>query len=188
MSFAAPSASANHFDNMFKTNNLNRDCQDSDAFSPRLCRTDNRTVGWHDQNSLPDDVRPDIREVLEASFEATVLTVGRDETPQYTGLGETDIIYQQGPLVPGAAGVTWCDDAISDVLCDQQYVLFDSNHPPKKLICHESGHTIGLTHGQDAAPSVSNANNDLGCLQAPFSEITNDLLGSHNKVQINNVY
>lgn len=186
--WVAPPASASHFDNMFQTNNTYWDCVDQEPVSAFFCQTDNRTLGWFEQGSITNNGRQNLRETLEISFEATVLSVSRDDSPAYTGLAETDIIYQEGALPSGVVGATWCDDAVSNRDCDQHYVRFRDATPGKQVICHESGHAVGLTHGQDAAPRQSNGDNDLGCMQTPLSEVNNELLGSHNKVQINGTY
>lgn len=36
-----------------------------------------------------------------------------------------------------------------------------------RLACHELGHTMGLTHGTSAQPTVSNATNSFRCMKTP---------------------
>jgi hypothetical protein len=108
--------------------------------------------------------------------------------PVYTGSAETDIIYQKGTLPGGLLGQTLCDNAVNTQLCDQHYVVVSTDTPDTRLVCHESGHGVGLTHGQQAAPRLANGDNSLGCMQDPNVEIPNGLLGTHNTQAINSAY
>lgn len=57
----------------------------------------------------------------------------------------------------------------------------------KALICHESGHSIGLVHGQDADPGVSSTATSLECMKTPLDPGSR-ILGEHNVDQINANY
>lgn len=76
--------------------------------------------------------------------------------------------------------------------CDQHYVLFDSddygNNPDAPVICHEVGHTVGLTHGPDASsPALSYGDPLIGCMRtAPLT--TDTSIGVHNTGEINRIY
>ncbi len=83
-------------------------------------------------------------------YDPTDLTAIQESTPSYTGGSETDVIFQYGYLPPEAAGMAWCDDAISSSVRDQHYAKFNTSSPSYALACHETGHTVGLTHGADA--------------------------------------
>ena len=55
-------------------------------------------------------------------------------------------------------------------------------------MCHEAGHAIGLTHGQNASPLLLNSDNSLNCMQTPDNEVLVASLGTHNIQQINAAY
>lgn len=103
------------------------------------------------------------------------------------GSAETDIVYQIGATVPsGFDGWAWCDDAVSTTRCDQHYVRLRANSVTNGLICHETGHAVGLTHGNHAAPNVGQTDARLGCMKTPVT--ANEALGSMNKANINETY
>jgi len=53
----------------------------------------------------------------------------------------------------------------------------------------ESGHSVGLTHGDQASPTASNLDANLGCLRTPLRRSSPYYaLGSHNVGQINGEY
>lgn len=87
-------------------------------------------------------------------------------------------------------GITLCDDPIDGtVKCDQTYIYFRSSTPDRPLICHEAGHGVGLTPGEDSYPAVGNGSNILACMQDPSSERANyNFWGSHNMSWIDYIY
>ena len=105
----------------------------------------------------------------------------------YSGSAQTDIIYQaNGSRIPsGAEGFKWCDNAASYFHCDQHYIAFRSSSPDPGLACHETGHAVGLTHGSNASPVLSNTDTRLGCMTTP---VLNRWLGSNNAEGINATY
>jgi hypothetical protein len=128
--------------------------------------------------------------VLSDEFEPTDLSVNWDAPPVYEGDAETDIVYELGESGTGLDGIAWCNDAKGGTHeCDQHYVRFDDDisWPGRNIICHESGHAVGLTHGEDADPEVDNEDDALGCMQTPVP-ITDDELGTHNVDMINGTY
>lgn len=78
--------------------------------------------------------------------------------------------------------------------CDQHYVRFDNSTPAQKVVCHESGHAVGLTHGSDADSgyypdgSVDDADDSLACLQTPVSVFQTAKIGPHNTSEVNGTY
>ena len=80
--------------------------------------------------------------------------------------------------------MAWCDDSISSSVCDQHYVKFNTSSPEYALACHETGHTVWLTHGADAYPSQSDYTWDLGCM----GTANLNTVGSHHQSQINATY
>jgi len=132
---------------------------------------------------------------LTNEYAPTDLSVSTVSTASYTGSAETDIIYQESQYEYGTTvwqnnliGETWCDDSVDGLRCDQQYVRFNINvYVDLELACHETGHAVGLTHGEDAWAPESNTASELGCMETPDSG-SRPHLGSHNASQINTVY
>lgn len=157
-----------HIDSMFKTDNTSGNCQDGGT-SPngRNCQTDNSGLTWGVQSPLLGTTgHSNIANQMNTEFAPTDLTVAYHVNPVYTGGSETDIIYQQGG-VSGADAVTWCDDAVSTVKCDQHYVRFRSTVFGRGLACHETGHAVGLTHGNEADPVQANNYQFFYCMRLP---------------------
>lgn len=184
-------AVAGSFDNMYQTLNATWDCDDEGSSTPpdagaRFCQTDNSTLTFYSYSSISVTGRARISNSLNNDFDSTDLSVSYDSTPSFSGGSETDIIYDQRDDVPDDKdGLAWCDDSVSFLKCDQHYVAFLSDTPSTALICHESGHAVGLTHGSDAYPARSDTSSTLGCLRNPVSPTT---LGSHNEGEINATY
>lgn len=182
-------------DNMVPTANLTIACfnETLNDLAGGLCQTDNAAVTVYMQSSVSTNMRSRIRDALDNSFGATAaLSVSYPSTPVYTGSGETDIIYQQGSIpYSGTVGITWCNDAVDSSLikCDQSYIRFttDTAYEHRALTCHETGHAVGLTHGDDASPAISNTNPVLGCMVTPF-DVNAYTLGANNVQEIDNTY
>jgi hypothetical protein len=76
--------------------------------------------------------------------------------------------------------------------CDQAYINFlyanPSQNYARALACHETGHAVGLLHGEDAYTSgIRNDDSRLGCMVTPVNGDLR-LLGSNNVANINDVY
>ena len=185
-------ASALAYDGIYPTNNYHPTCVDG-TMGDTYCLTDNtyvtayRKSGQFSQGGLDNiaeaDSRYDTGTVLEFHFTGT-------DGVQYSGDAETDIIYEVHD-VPGALlGITWCDDSITQIgdnrRCDQHYVAFPANYPSLNTACHETGHAVGLTHGVDAYPSLSNHDDRLRCMTTGPIEF--DTVGADNKEQIKGQY
>lgn len=178
-------AHAHHgVDNMVPTRNYIGSCGTGSP-SSGFCQTDNATLTVYRESSLSSTGRTNIAAALNDEYAPTDLSVSFVSTPSYSGSAETDIIYQQGTVSGTADGIAWCNDAVSSTKCDQHYNRFDSASPSKALACHETGHAVGLTHGADAYPALSQGDNSLGCMTTPVE--TSDL-GTHNTSMINATY
>lgn len=177
---AVPGAWAHHFDSMFPTLNASWNCTDGGSF----CQTDNSDFTAFRESSLSATGQSTISSVLSSEFAPTDLTVTIQSSGVYSGGSETDVILQYvTTLPPNAAGVAWCDDAVSSNQCDQHYAAFNTASPAYALVCHEIGHTVGLTHGPQAYPWQWDSTADLGCMGT-----ASGTLGSHNANQINATY
>ena len=85
---------------------------------------------------------------------------------------------------PTTIGYTWCNDPISGYRCDQFYVRVEAAYNDYALNCHETGHAIGLTHGQNAEYPSSNSDSRWGCLRTPWDPSHKDL-GANQVTNIN---
>jgi hypothetical protein len=180
-------AAASSFDNMYPTGHTPWTCPQTKS-NGLFCQTDNATLTVYRQTSLEADDRAEIETVLHDQYSPTTLAVHIETSGVYTGNSETDIIYQHSNKMPSTlAGMTWCDDAVTQTKCDQQYVRFSNDGLDKEVICHETGHAVGLTHGQDAYPYVKNNDSALGCMETTDT-LKHWKLGSHNVDEINATY
>jgi hypothetical protein len=144
----------------------------------RVCQTDNAGLVWYADSASPGELEANdfasLQLMLELQFEPTNLTVTYDSTPVFSGSGETDIIFQEAetdlPIPDGAAGVTWCNDAVNggSYQCDQTYVRIMSPDGYRlfgaSIACHETGHAVGLVHGDRAVPAMDPGDHRLGCM------------------------
>jgi hypothetical protein len=84
-------------------------------------------------------------------------------------------------------GATWCNDAADNRRCDQQYIrIRGAGHYSKGLSCHETGHAVGLVHGDQASPPKNNGDEKLGCLENPVG--SGEGLQENNRENINATY
>ncbi len=182
---------AHHFDNMYKTANYSPNCVDGGNSTPgasTFCQTDNSTLTVFRESSLSVSGKSNIAFVLNNSFDPTDLNVTIESSGTYSGSSETDIIYQKRTDIPGTSrAIAWCDDAVTTTKCDQHYVAFDEASPPTYRICHETGHAVGLTHGEHASPVRDNDDPGLDCLEAP-SVGSSGVIGFHSSTLINDTY
>lgn len=144
--------------------------------------------------------RAQIRAVMDNEYQDTDLDPVEVSTPvwQAPGTGETDAIIDEVEVdnffpIMGALGLTWCDNHIDALTCDQHYVFLDDDVTPNHggegftmNACHEIGHTVGLTHPQQASPSQSNGDDRFRCMNSGIWPWTGP--GDNNKHQINIVY
>jgi hypothetical protein len=198
VAIAATTALSGCFDNMYPTANADWDCYDGgpdpDPTTTNFCQTDNDllrvgvlgTLGrWESETQR-------IHTVLANQFTPTDLTVEWDSPVVLSGDAETDVVYELDEMEAGLAGHTWCDDESNvENQCDQHYVefnveRFDSGEPPTSgVICHETGHSVGLVHGASSDPVQRNADPIMGCMQTPVAISS---LGDHNVDMINATY
>lgn len=175
-------------DNLVPTQNYTHKCKSGDVYGGIVCTTDNATVTYFMKNQLEQRDKNVVDDMI-VMYARTDLEIHPDGTPKYTGPGETDIIYEEGPVPGDDEGKTWCNDPIlrRNYDCDQQYVRIQgAGHYTKGLSCHETGHAVGLLHGQDAYPDYPNQSQFLRCMRKMPDY--DDVLGSNNRSNINHVY
>lgn len=159
------------------------------------CQTDNAAVYYYmdsgGEYELESADRADVQNALSGEYSPTQLSIHYDSSPVFSGSGETDIIFQEGStgLSDSAAGTTWCNatDPGDSRACDQQYIRIRGNgYYTYALVCHETGHAVGLQHGDRSSPRLSRTDSRLGCMRTPASG-HNDL-GANNRENINATY
>lgn len=141
---------------------------------------------------------------LFGSYDTTNLApVFEVSSPTESGPGETDIIFKYYSAPSSVYGRAECDDpSIGNDRCDSFYVYFNMDFLnahvgaswyttfTQALACHEIGHAVGLTHGFNANPVISNQNESLHCMRTDMYAWGQDdpTLGTHNVDMINSVY
>lgn len=157
------------------------------------CQTDNRQLSYFMQGSLEHGDKVVVNRVMKTQYAPTVFVRHHPKKPKYHGSGETDIIYREHKVPSGLVGYTGCNDplpkATRPYACDQQYVTIKGGgwYHRDGLVCHETGHAVGLTHGADANPRVSNQKMALRCMRTPATH-PDDKLGTNNQQNINQTY
>lgn len=161
------------------------------------CQTDNATLTIHREGSVSSSDQSMIATEIAADYAPTDFNITYSGTStSYSGSAQTDIIYQTGSVSSGLIGMTWCDHSVhenSDYRCDQQYVRFLSGYSlDYELICHETGHAVGLVHGNRSADTkgVAIANSSgaaLGCMETPDT-LAHNSLNSLEVSEINATY
>ena len=188
--FMVTPISADTFDSMFKTSNTTWSCTDQGSNTPsvgRYCQTDNSSLTYYTDSSLSHTGASRVVSRMNNVYAPTDLVVQRHTTAVYSSSSETDIIFLYRDDLPnGTVGRSWCDDAISSLKCDQHYAAFRDVTPPTSTICHETGHSIGLTHGAQASPVQDQDSELFGCMKTPSAG--NNTLTSQMTDQINNTY
>jgi hypothetical protein len=181
-------------DNMYPTQYANLGCYSEGGPDGNIsCQTDNAQLTYYmdsaGTNELEAEDRRVVIDVMSDIYAPTDFTVTLDTSPEFSGSAETDIVYEESGIgVPsGSDGVTFCNNAASDMRCDQQYIrILGGGNYVQGLTCHETGHAVGLVHGNQASPQLSNRDERLGCMETPVS--TDEVLQDNNVDNINATY
>lgn len=164
--------------------------------SPRqdVCRADNSAHTWYISTGYSS-------RMLDAAISAmnawghtdTDLSVYRDTTLSYL---ETDIHFWSDAALVGTDTLanTDCLAAVDWLRCKAYQVRVRPDvytggyNLAEAVVCHEAGHTLGLLHGLESSPVVSNQNVNLGCMRT--EPLTGNMRsrGAHNVWEINRVY
>lgn len=157
------------FDNMYPTQNLSRSCQ----FDVAPCRTETRLYDFYLHSSLPSTFKGGARSAMDnmdntdmITYELTYAQMDPDEVDGYI------IVTQLGNTLAGRASCARADPNRPSVCRSYRLYIDDVASTSdwayaKALTCHESGHSIGLTHGDSAYPAVSRTHPDLACMRTP---------------------
>jgi hypothetical protein len=115
----------------------------------------------HNYNEQHWDLYENVQYILYESVDPTHVNVNQqsndphDDTCDYSGGTETDMVWWTNHFSGGTRGRAYCED-YDDGRCDQFYVELDmleiaegtnDEQDEDKTVCHEAGHTLGLTHG-----------------------------------------
>ncbi|TDD21591.1 hypothetical protein [Nonomuraea diastatica] len=175
------------FYNMVPNPNYDRVCTKGDKYgSGNVCRSDNAYWTVFRENSLESAEKTRVATVLKEQYGPTALEVHFVSNPVWTGDNETDLIFAEGDVPGSYEGMSWCDDPLELHTCDQHMVRIQPGSYSKGMICHEAGHAVGLLHGRNADPQVSNTHHQLGCMKTPVP--SDAVLGSVNADHINAAY
>lgn len=164
----------------------------ADCYASAPCQADNANHTVY-VSALGPRFQTAVEASLNLSYATTDLTISYTSEPS----SSTDVKYGYGTLPRNVGGQTYCLDAQSSAVCGQFRIVFDadnvcafgcSNNFLRAIACHETGHTVGLLHGEDALPPVRNTDIRLGCLRTPLSEGDTYALGQHNATEINYTY
>jgi len=185
---------AAYTDNMYPTQYLTVACfSESGPNGAGFCQTDNSALNYYSDsagsNALEANDKAVVTHVLANVYGPTDLTVTYDSTPVFSGSAETDIVFEESAagMSASADGTTFCNNAATTLRCDQQYIrIRPSGYFSNGLVCHETGHAVGLTHGNVAAPKKSNTDEALGCMETPVSD--GEVLQANNVENINATY
>lgn len=180
-------------DNFNPNSHYSQACYSTTATIGFPCQTENAALSYYmdsagDYNlESADDLA--VTTTMDNDYHPTHLNTGYDSTPVFSGSGETDMIYQEGSAgIPSSKdGIYWCNGEGTGFKCDQGYVrIRGGGFYTRGLACHETGHGVGLMHGQSATPYVNNDDPRLGCLRTPVG--SNTALGTNNFDNINDWY
>ncbi|MEV0345093.1 hypothetical protein AB0H88_04970 [Nonomuraea sp. NPDC050680] len=180
-------------DNMFPTESTGSSCVIGFGSHPP-CQTDNREVYFYMDSSgeykLESEDRSTVNDAIDGEYRPTDLAFHYDSSPVFEGSAETDIIYQEGStgLPDSVAGRTWCNARGGERYnCDQQYIRIRGNGGYiYARVCHETGHAVGLQHGDYAIPWLNKTDSRLGCMVTPSAG--HNHLGDNNRENIDGTY
>ncbi len=154
--------------------------------TPVVCQTDNTELTVFRGSTLSAAASNNITTALNSWYDITDLNV--QYGVGYTTNGSpTDVAYGISGSVPaGNVAYYYCAIGAGGWKCDQGIVNFiDNSWATKGIACHETGHAVGLVHGQYGVPSLSNEDTRLECMRVPTPDIGN---GDWNRHQINDAY
>jgi len=175
------------FDNLVPNRRIGYSCFSGNIGNFTACSQDNTDLEWGVQAGFSPNEMSNLFSV-QGEIDGTDFRTTRTNSITYSGDYETDIVYTHHSFGGTTIGATWCEDSVNGSKCDQWYVAFkDTLEADMNLACHESGHALGLLHGNDASPAVPLTDSRLGCMVWPADFLSRSL-GSYTVREINNAY
>lgn len=177
-------------DNMYR-NTGQPDCRQG---TPRwdVCRADNTAHSWYLSSGYSNDMLNASISAMSGWGTSDINTV-RETSLSYL---ETDVHFWSDSSLTGTNTLanTDCLRAMDWLRCNAYQVrtrpdVYTGDYNlAKAVVCHEAGHTLGLLHGSESVPQVSNQQAELGCMRT--NPLTGDMRfpGSHNIQQLNSAY
>ena len=143
---------------------------------------DNSTMSWHRTSGLSTAMRTAVSNALNNHVNPTDITVAAE---QATPDGNTDVVYREANYVGNYCGFTWhsagsligytyCRTTSGanggtcqgfDIFFDQSWEVSTTTTLRGSIACHETGHSLGLTHpgtGIDQSTCMSGPNGFQG--------------------------
>lgn len=124
-----------------------------------------------------------------SSYGSTDLTVASGSGDN----GGTDLYYRYQSLPPGNLAKYSCQGVSSGWRCGHAHILIDNTqvsgftvNQMRTVFWHETGHGVGLLHGADGEPPLSNDDPAIACMRTPISAAVG--LANHNVAHINYHY
>lgn len=154
------------------------------------CMTDTADFSWNAE--LGPRMSNAVLDTLYNSYDTTDLVV--EAYPSHDS--SVDVHYQMSQLPDSVFGMYQCVYKVpgSTFRCNHGHIRFDpeasaglSDDELRGLACHETGHSVGLTHGAEASPVMSNGDDELRCMQTPIAQVV-PTLGPHNAAHIDANY
>ncbi|MFK5635655.1 hypothetical protein [Ornithinimicrobium sp. LYQ103] len=181
-------APMSHFDNLYPTANYSPSCGDGAAVN---CQADGTYHSFYIHSSVPSLFRTGLRAAFNDLGTTDIDTVELT----WSDFNQTyDDVYIYGlQLGNFTAGRAICRYAVNTRVCNAWRMELDTEALPsgyefaKALTYHEGLHTVGMTHGGNAAPAQTDTDADLGCLRTPVVSGSR-FIGNHNINQINAFY
>lgn len=157
-----------------------------------VCRADNINHTWFLSPGYSADM-------LNASVSAmnswgtTDVNTFRESSLSYL---VTDVHFWPDPALQGTTtlGNVDCLKALDWLRCNaynariRPDVYTGGYNLAKAVICHEAGHTLGLLHGSDSVPQVSDQQAAMGCMRTDPLTGAMRFPGTHNLHQLNSAY
>lgn len=108
-------------------------------------------------------------------------------------LGVTDVVWRLEPIAGDVIGQYRCLTNATGWRCEHAHILFDPGAAEdladqwlRALACHETGHSIGLTHAPDGIPFYGPQSGVIRCMATPL--LPDSYIGPHNVMHISANY
>jgi hypothetical protein len=152
-----------------------------------VCKQADSAVDYYLSTSLSSASRGIVIDRINTQFNPTDL----DFTLVSSFNQSTDDLYLVEPIDSQYTGYTYCAKVVytSNHVCDSTHVAFPTGTSVGSHdACHETGHVVGLVHGKQASPSVSDTADTIGCMYTHGVEAGPDSLSPTLINNINYVY